>query len=230
MAATYALIPVAVGAISAGRLGTAAAFVAIPVIGLLAGRMFSLPPRLARRAAWATGLAIAVGAAFVPLLWPIALLGAILAGLALRRRGRADLLRNLAIVVIVPPVLLIPWTFQLATHPRSCCWRSASRRRLASPTCPARSLLLLSPGGPGLPPVWVTVGLLVAALAALAVSRRRVLVLAGLDDGRAQPADRGPGEPGIGPAPRGWPGGRRVARRRARDQRGRAAARCGRGW
>ena len=52
------------------------------MIGLLTGRMFSLPPRLARRAAWATGLTIAFGTAFVPLLWPIALLAAVAAALA----------------------------------------------------------------------------------------------------------------------------------------------------
>ena len=46
-------------------------------------------------------------------------------------------------------------------------------------TCPARSLLLLSPGGPGLPPVWVTAGIAVAALAALLLSRRRALMMAG---------------------------------------------------
>ena len=50
---------------------------------------------------------------------------------------------------------------------------------LASADLPARALLLLSPGGPGLPPAWVTVGLALAALTALLVSRRRVLVLAG---------------------------------------------------
>ena len=47
----------------AGRVGSAVAFALIPVIGMLAGRMLSQPPKLARRAGRATGLA-----AFVPLL------------------------------------------------------------------------------------------------------------------------------------------------------------------
>ena len=178
-AATYALIPVAAGAISAGRLGTAAAFAIIPVIGLLAGRMFSQPPRIARRAAWATGLAIALGAAFVPLLWLLAVLAAVPAAIALRR-SRPAVLINIAIVVLVPPVLLIPWSLQLATHPAAMLLEVGTQQPgLASPGLPARSAMLLSPGGPGLPPAWVTGGLVLAALLALLVTRRRLLVLCG---------------------------------------------------
>jgi hypothetical protein len=39
--------------------------------------------------------------------------------------------------------------------------------------------MLLSPGGPGLPPFWVTAGLILAAAVALVVGGRRALVLAG---------------------------------------------------
>jgi len=178
-AATYALIPVASGAIAAGRLGTAAAFAAIPMIGLLTGRMFSLPPRLARRAAWATGLTIAFGTAFVPLLWPIALLAAVAAALGLRS-GRPDLLRNLGVVVAVPLVLLVPWTFQLFAHPATLLLEAGVQQPgLARPGLPASSLLLLSPGGPGLPPAWVMAGLALAALVPLLASRRRTLIMAG---------------------------------------------------
>ncbi|HEY5360237.1 MAG TPA: glycosyltransferase [Streptosporangiaceae bacterium] len=178
-AATYALIPVATGAISAGRLGTAAAFALIPLIGLLAGRVFSQPPRIARRAAWATGLALAFGTAFVPLLWPIALVAAAAAALGLRK-VRPGVLRNLAIVVIVPPFLLIPWTFELAAHPSMLLLEAGARQPgLASSRLPTRALMLLSPGGPGLPPFWVTAGLALAALVALVAARRRILVLSG---------------------------------------------------
>jgi GT2 family glycosyltransferase len=178
-AATYALLPVATGAVAAGRIGTAAVFVLLPLAGLLAGRMFSQPPRRARRAAWATGLVIALGAAFVPLLWGIALIAAAVAVLAIRK-ARPGTLANLGIVVLVPPVLLMPWTLQIAARPSSLLLEAGLHQPgLASSDLPARSLLLLSPGGPGLPPVWVTAGLALAALAALLASRRRVLVMAG---------------------------------------------------
>ena len=54
--------------------------------------MFSQPPRLARRAAWATGLMVAVGAAFVPLLWGVVLIAAAVTALAVRA-ARPGMLR-----------------------------------------------------------------------------------------------------------------------------------------
>ena len=178
-AAAYALLPVAFGAIAAGRLGSTVAFVLIPVIGLLAGRMFTQPPKIARRAAWATGLTVAVGAAFVPLLWPMAVAGAVVAGLTLRRSASA-LVRNLAIVVLTPPVLLLPWLVQLLAHPTGLLFEAGIQQSgLASPNLPARSLVLLSPGGPGLPPYWVSGAVLLTGLAALLASRRLKLIAAG---------------------------------------------------
>jgi len=178
-AASYALLPVAFGAISAGRLGSAVAFVLIPVIGMLAGRMFSQPPKIARRAAWATGLAVTIGAAFVPLLWPLAAVAAVLAAVAMRQSGQA-FLRNLAIVVLTPPVLLLPWLMQVLAHPsRLLLEAGVQQPGLAAPDLPAKSLLLLSPGGPGLPPYWVSGALVLAALAALLAPGRRKLVMCG---------------------------------------------------
>ena len=77
LAATYALLPVAMGAVAAGRIGTLVAFVLLPLIGIAGGRMLAGPPRRARRAAWAAGLLVAVAAAFVPLIWPIAVVAAV---------------------------------------------------------------------------------------------------------------------------------------------------------
>ena len=178
-AASYALLPVAFGAISAGRVGSAVAFALIPVIGMLAGRMLSQPPKLARRAAWATGLAVTVGAAFVPLLWPMAVLGAIVAGVALWRSVPA-LARNIAIVVLTPPVLLLPWFAAVLKHPSQLLLEAGlAQPGLAAPNLPAKSLLLLSPGGPGLPPYWVSGALVLVGLAALLASMRRTLIVSG---------------------------------------------------
>ena len=50
--------------------------------------MVSQPAKIARRAAWATGFTVTIGAAFVPLLWPLVIAGAVLAALTLRRSGQ----------------------------------------------------------------------------------------------------------------------------------------------
>ena len=178
-AVAYALLPVGMGAVAAGRFGSAVVFVLIPVIAVLAARIFTEPPRRARRAAWATGLVVAIAAAFVPLIWVVAVLAALLAAVVFRRSGRSMLL-NLGITAVVPPVLLLPWTLDVATRP-SLLFLEAGNKvpGLATAALPARSLLLFSPGGPGLPPFWVTGGLALAALGALLLTARRSLVMAG---------------------------------------------------
>jgi hypothetical protein len=87
---------------------------------------------------------------------------------------------NLGIAVAVPVLLLMPWTLQAASRPASLFLEAGAKvPGLATASLPARSLLLLSPGGPGLPPFWVTGGILLAALAAFLLTARRLLVLAG---------------------------------------------------
>jgi GT2 family glycosyltransferase len=186
IAFSYALLPVATGVIAAGRLGSAVVFMLLPPIGVMLGRMLTRPPRLARRAAWAAGLLIAIAAAFVPLVWLIAIAGAVATLLALgiwRLRGRPfrwALLINAVIAAAVPAVILMPWTFHLVASPSAFLLEAGvSEPGLAVASLRPSSLLLLSPGGPGLPPVWVTAGLVAAAFCALLVRRRRTLVLAG---------------------------------------------------
>jgi GT2 family glycosyltransferase len=209
-AAAYALLPVAFGAISAGRLGSVVAFVLIPLIGLAAGRMFTESARLARRAAWATGLLVTVGTAFVPVLWPMAIIGAVLAA-ATMRRSRAMLI-NLLIVAATPLVLLLPWMLQLLAHPSALLLETGVQQPgLAAAGLPARSLLLLSPGGPGLPPYWVSGALVLVALLALLATRRRVLIVSGwcaalLGFGTAVVASRATVTPAGGQAMTPWPG------------------------
>jgi GT2 family glycosyltransferase len=182
LAATYALLPVAMGAVAAGRIGTAMAFVLLPLIGIAAGQMLTAPPRQARRAAWAAGLLVAVAAAFVPLVWAVAILAAI--GLVAAWTPKSWLGRttavNAAIVAVVPAAVLVPWTFRLFTSPSAFFLEAGIQRPgLASAGLRPESVLLLSPGGPGLPPAWVTAGLVLPAFGALLARRRLPLVYAG---------------------------------------------------
>ena len=178
-AMAYALLPVGMGAVAAGRLGTALVLVLLPLIAVVAARVFTHGPRRARRAAWAAALLVAVAAAFVPLVWVLTVVAMALGALVFRR-GRSGVMIDAAIVAVVPVVLLLPWSIALATHPSQLLLEAGLQPAgLATPHLPARSLMLLSPGGPGLPPFWVTAGLLLAAAVALVASGRRALVVAG---------------------------------------------------
>ena len=178
-AAAYALLPVGMGAVAAGRLGTALVLVLLPLIVAVAARVFTHGRRRARRAAFAAGLLVAVAAAFVPLVWVITVV-AMAIGALVFRRGRPAVMIDAAIVAVVPVVLLLPWSVSLAGHPSQLFLEAGLRPAgLATPGLAARSLLLLSPGGPGLPPFWVTAGLILAAAVALAWGGRRALVVAG---------------------------------------------------
>ena len=179
IAASYALLPVATGALAAGRIGTAVAFVLLPLIGAMVGRVLTAPPQVARRAAWAAGLLTAVAAAFVPLAWPVAVIAAVAAAAAWSWLGARTVI-NAWIIAVVPAVLLIPWTLRLVTAP-SAFFAEAGlvRPGLAAAALRPGSLVLLSPGGPGLPPAWVTAGLVLPAFVALLVRRRTALVYAG---------------------------------------------------
>jgi GT2 family glycosyltransferase len=179
IAVTYALLPVAMGAVATGRIGSAVAFVLLPLIGITIGRMITGPARAARRAAWATGLLVAVAAAFVPLIWPIAVAAALGVVVAWPWLGGTTAV-NAAIAAAVPAALLIPWTFHLLTSPSAFLLEAGvPRPGLASAGLRPSSVLLLSPGGPGLPPAWVTVGLVLPAFCALLARRRLALVYAG---------------------------------------------------
>jgi GT2 family glycosyltransferase len=179
VAVTYGLLPVATGVVASGRFGTAVGFVLLPLIVSQAGRMVAGPGPRATRAAWATGLLAAIASAFVPLLWVILLIGGVLAAIGFRTTRRG-LLRNLLIAVLTPPVLLLPWSLTLLSHPARL-FLEAGLPQQGTPIfgLPAKSLMLLSPGGPGVPPYWVTGGLIAVAFAALFAGRRRMVIIAG---------------------------------------------------
>jgi GT2 family glycosyltransferase len=213
LAASYALLPVAMGAVAAGRLGTAFAFVMLPLIALCGGRMLTGAPRVARRAAWATALLVSLAAAFAPVVWVIAAVLVIVA-VIVRRWAWPVTLRNAAIVVVTPFILLFPWSLHLLSAPAAFFTEAGvqSGGLTAAGGLSASSLLMLSPGGPGLPPAWVTAGIVLAVVAALLPHRRGALVatgwaIAGVGFAFAIVTDRTTVTPaGGGPGTTGWPG------------------------
>ena len=78
--------------------------------------MLTAAPRQARRAAWATGLLIALAAAFAPFTWVLGLVFAVCA-LGVRRWLAAADPVNAAIVAAAPFLVLFPWSLHLLTSP-----------------------------------------------------------------------------------------------------------------
>ena len=179
-AVAYGVLPVVTGAVPQGRLGTVAAALLLPWLAHAAVflREGETPDRR-RRAAWRTTLLLALVAAFVPLAWVLALLVAV-AALAARVRSRGSA-GSLALLVAVPlvgsAVLLLPWTVATWAH------RGVGSLLLEAGLPAPRLAEQLTrwdalTGRPGDgAPAWIGVGLLLAALAALARPDTRPQVL-----------------------------------------------------
>ncbi|MFE0458261.1 glycosyltransferase [Kitasatospora sp. NPDC058965] len=193
--ATYALLPAATGAIAQGRLGTAVLMVLLPPLARAAAIAAGLGIRRetaakgARpgwRSTWMTVLLLTLCTAFVPLAWAIALPLTLAALAAAILRGGAygsgvDALRLLGsrvlVILVLPVVVLAPWSLQVLAHP-SRLLLEAGLPVFSGPRASALGLLLANPGGSGVPPVWLSAGVVLAALAALLRADRRRAVLA----------------------------------------------------
>ncbi|MFD8707509.1 glycosyltransferase [Kitasatospora sp. NPDC059648] len=193
--ATYALLPAATGALAQGRIGTAVLAVLLPPLARAAAIAAGLGIRQesaakgARpgwRPVWMTVLMLTLATAFVPLTWALAvplclatLVVAVLRGGAFGTGGTALRLLGLRVLVIlaVPVAVLAPWSLKVLSHPQ---WLllEAGLPGLHGAGASAAGLLLVNPGGAGVPPVWLSAGVVLAALAALLRADRRRAVLA----------------------------------------------------
>lgn len=178
-AAVYALLPATTGAIAAGRLGTAAAAVLTPLVALAVLR--TLGPRDDPgpfRAAWSAGLLLAVVVAFVPLAWVAAVLLAVVGVAA--GYGRPGMLARFVVILGVPPVVLAPWTFEVLDSPALLLAEAGvPGPGLSESALAPWAVLLQHPGGPGVAPVWLGAGVLLAGWVALFTRHARGLVVTG---------------------------------------------------
>ena len=165
--ATWALLPVATGAVSQGRLDVAVVQLALPL--LLIGAVRLLRGRwVGWRRAWALGVGLALAASFAPALWPLAGGLLVAAGLATRSPRR---LAAAGVATSVPAVLLLPWVLDTG-------WRAlvdGPGVRLGNDPLTAADALLLSPDGRQV----LVAALGAAALAALLRRDRQSAALAG---------------------------------------------------
>jgi hypothetical protein len=174
-AATWALLPVATGAVAAGRLDAAAVQIALPVLGLATAKvLLDDPAEHGWWRVWALGLGLSVTCAFAPLLWPIAVLVLVAGALVLVRRGAFARASAALLVAVVPAAVLFPWSFAALGQPTL----FLAGQRPADADLPGWHLLLLSPGGPGLPFALLALGVLLAGLGGLVRLSFRRLALA----------------------------------------------------
>ncbi|HQR26534.1 MAG TPA: glycosyltransferase [Nocardioides sp.] len=179
-AATFALVPATSGAWGEGRFGTVATAALLPWLAHAALGFGDPDPDRRWRAAWRTGLLLALATAFTPALWLFALgVGALVLvlGLLVDRRAVGDrsVLGPPATALAVVPVLLVPWLLPLV---RDGAWSGLLMEagRLPSAALGAIDLLTGRAADTGAPtPLGVTV--LVLAVLALVPRGSRVVVL-----------------------------------------------------
>ena len=178
-AVAYGVLPVVTGAVQEGRLGTVAGTLVLPWLAHAA--LFLAPrydPDRRRRAAWRTSLWLALLVAFVPAAWLLALIVAVVALTAsLRGRGTWDLAVGIVTPLVATLVLLLPWSVATWSHQGAASWlfEAGLPTPGLSEALTAWDALTARPGAGA--PAWMALGVVLAAVAALARpdTRRSVL-------------------------------------------------------
>ncbi len=139
--------------------------------------------------------------------------GAARRGITSLWRGRSATAR-LLVMVLVPPVLLLPWSWGVAQHP-SRLWLEAGAPSPGTidTQLPAWALALAQPGGPVAGARWLLLGTVIAALASLVRRDRRrpvvlgwAVALVGLGLAQCALVLRIPGVYGSATSVAAWPG------------------------
>jgi GT2 family glycosyltransferase len=179
-AVAYGVLPVVTGAVQEGRLGTVAATLVLPWAAGAALRLGpGTDPDRRQRAAWRTALWLALLTAFAPLAWPMAAVLAVIAAVGAMRSGRggARAAATLALPLLVALVLLLPWSWSVWGHGEGGWFLFEAGLPAPGTTHPlSRWDVLLSRPGDGAP-AWLSAGVLLAAIVALARTDTRPLVV-----------------------------------------------------
>ena len=180
-AVTYALVPVTSGAWGDGRLGVVAAAVLVPWIAHAALGFSDPEPDRRWRAAWRTGLLLAIAAAFEPVAWVFAvvltLVVTVLAYAVTRSLPRDRSIWGPPLVALgVSPVLLSPWWLPALWHGAGSLLVMETGRQ-PYPSLGFSDLLVGRFGGGVGGPWWLGAVLVVLAVLALIPRTTRIPVL-----------------------------------------------------
>ncbi|HSV38776.1 MAG TPA: glycosyltransferase family 2 protein [Nocardioidaceae bacterium] len=178
----YGLLPVLSGAVQQGRIGTVVVAVVLPWLAHAALFLASETQDRRSRASYRTALWLALGAAFAPLLLPLAVVVAagVLGWCYSQNRGAFDELRRPVLAAVsVAAALLLPWALLTWSHDGISSWLLEAGRPASEliGSLSAWDIVLGRPGESGAP-AWLSVGIAVAAAFALARTDTRSRVLA----------------------------------------------------
>jgi hypothetical protein len=178
---TYALVPVVSGAWGDGRLGPVVAAVLLPWLAHAALGFADPEPQRRWRAAWRSGLLLAVVTAFTPVAWLFALvLGALVVAAAFRLLPGVVRDRSTwgppATALGLVPALLAPWWLPALTH-GAAGMLVLDAGRVPGPAADGLDLLAGRLGVEGSAPWWLGLVLPLLALLALLPRATRIPVV-----------------------------------------------------
>lgn len=173
LVATYALVPVALGAISGGHLGTMAVAIGLPWLGSALLRATSPSAEVRERSVWRVVLVGGLLACFAPI---VALLLTVVAAVAPWVGITSLGLRRRLAIALGPWLLMLPWLITAVRSPGSILMEAGAA---VSPSKSLGSLDVLTGSLPGTShvPVWLLMGVPLAAALALVRPSTRPLVL-----------------------------------------------------
>lgn len=168
-AAAYALLPAMTGAVASGRIGTTILAIVLPFTLRSLVRISGANGTLRRSAG--TAILVAVVLSVAPAMWVVLLVGGLAGAVHLARRdvvtGRG-VLGRMALALLAPLVLLLPWSVYVLAHPTLLLLEPGlNGTGITDPGLEPWHVLLLHPGGPGMTPLWLTIGIVIAGLLAL---------------------------------------------------------------
>ncbi|MGI8578739.1 MAG: glycosyltransferase [Nocardioidaceae bacterium] len=175
MAVTYALLPVLTGAFTTGHIGTVVGAIVLPWLVRAASPLAAQSAGPGWRAAWASGLMLAILAAFVPVAW---LLAVALVVVAAGWHASWTRVAQLFLAVAIPVVLLMPWAARFVSDPTLFLTEAGTVDIPGSSVTGSGWRLLFGRfSATGAAPWWLTAGLLLAAVFAVARKDRRTRVV-----------------------------------------------------
>ncbi|MBV9870342.1 MAG: glycosyltransferase family 2 protein [Frankiaceae bacterium] len=186
VAIVYSLLPALTGAVAGGRIDVAVVAILLPHLlrALIAAVRLASAPGGLRRSIGA-GLLFAVAVAFAPLLWLVAVPALVVGiGFIEREAKESALVARLIsalTILLVPLVVLMPWTWHVIAHPRLLLDGMGLPEFYVSTAAPSGiGLALLHAGGPAQPPVWIGIPIIAGGLLGLNRQSRMAVARTGM--------------------------------------------------